>query len=373
MRSELFRLEYAAAYLILLAGALIAAGFWFHTKRSQKPLVIVGVGAALFFFLSRPTAVESAVTLMAGEPGAPTSIGAPAYFMLLLTGFTFAAAVAVMWARRIGQNPDVIVDLTLAALLMGVIGGRIFHVLFDGYFMDYVHLCTDPSLVDWKISRALCESSRYEGVWDAAKGVCHPQQADCFAWAKFWAGGLTYYGGLVFSWIAGMMLLRRDRFPVWKAHDLGSVGIAIGLGFGRVGCLLAGCCFGHRSDSPLALSFPAHSPASDAQFKLGDLPTAAAQSHAVLPTQVGESLMAFGVAAFCMLYVQARKRYDGEVFVWFLALYAIGRFLIEFFRADDRGGALGLSTSQLIGVLLVAVAVGIHRYRMKEMGLMPST
>ena len=80
-------------------------------------------------------------------------ISFPAYFVLLLTGFTFATAIAVLWARRIGHNPDVIVDLALASLLMGVVGGRIFHVLFDGYLMDYVHLCTDPSLVDWKISR----------------------------------------------------------------------------------------------------------------------------------------------------------------------------------------------------------------------------
>jgi len=88
----------------------------------------------------------------------------PAYFVLLLTGFSFATAIAVLWARRIGQNPDVIVDLSLACLLMGVVGGRIFHVLFDGYFWDYVHLCTDPSLVDWQISEALCHSDRYRGV-----------------------------------------------------------------------------------------------------------------------------------------------------------------------------------------------------------------
>ena len=59
----------------------------------------------------------------------------------------FATAIAVLQARRIGENPDVIVDLALASLLMRVVGGRIFHVLFDGYFWDYVHLCTDPSLV----------------------------------------------------------------------------------------------------------------------------------------------------------------------------------------------------------------------------------
>jgi phosphatidylglycerol:prolipoprotein diacylglycerol transferase len=296
----------------------------------------------------------------------------PAYFVLLLTGFGFATAVAVMWARRIGQNPDVIVDLALASLLMGVIGGRVFHVLFDGFFMDYVHLCTDPSLVDWKISRAACESPRYQGAWDAVKGVCHPVQTDCWAWAKFWAGGLTYYGGFVFSAATGIWLLKRDKFPVWKACDLSAVGIAIGLGFGRIGCLLAGCCFGQPSDTPLSLVFPSRSPASDAQFKLELLTSPRFESLPVLPTQAMESLMSFGVAAFCMLYLQSRKKYDGQVFVAFLGLYAFGRFALEFFRADDRGGAVGLSTSQLIGLAIVATAIAIHRWRLKSSGRLAS-
>src|SRR4051812_16067149 len=79
----------------------------------------------------------------------------PSYFILLLTGFLFATAVGALWARRIGQDPDVIVDLGLACLLAGVVGGRILHVIADGYFMDYVHLCTDPSAVDWKMDRVL--------------------------------------------------------------------------------------------------------------------------------------------------------------------------------------------------------------------------
>jgi phosphatidylglycerol:prolipoprotein diacylglycerol transferase len=288
-------------------------------------------------------------------------ISFPAYFVLLLTGFAFATAIAISWARRIGENPDVIVDLALASLLMGVVGGRIFHVLFDGYFWDYVHLCTDPSLVDWKISKLECASSKWDGVWDAAKNVCHPKATDCFAWAKFWAGGLTYYGGLLFASISGVLLLRRDRFPVWKACDLASVGIAMGLGFGRMGCLLAGCCFGSRYDGPLGLSFPGWSPASRAHFKAGELESAAHLSHSVHPTQVYESAMSFAVVAFLMLYLQSRKRYDGQVFVWFLALYALGRFLLEFLRADDRGGIAGLSTSQWVGVAIVAIAVVIHR------------
>ncbi|MEQ9323744.1 MAG: prolipoprotein diacylglyceryl transferase [Polyangiaceae bacterium] len=289
-------------------------------------------------------------------------IGFPAYFVLLLTGFSFATAVAVIWARRIGQNPDVIVDLALAALLMGVIGGRIFHVLFDGFFMDNEHLCTDPTLDNWTELPEQCGVGRFkDGVWSEALGYCHPKSSDCFAWAKFWAGGLTYYGGFVFSSVAGILLLRRDRFPVLKACDLSAVGIAIGLGFGRMGCLLAGCCFGQPHEGPLSLVFPAGSPASEAQAKLDLLPTKMIESHAVYATQPMESAMSFAVAGFLLFYLQGRKKYDGQVFVWFLGLYAMGRFVIEFFRADDRGGVAGLSTSQIIGLVLVAACVGLHR------------
>src|SRR5205085_10800259 len=65
-------------------------------------------------------------------------VGFPSYFVLLLSGFMFATGLGVLWARRIGLNPDVIVDLGLAMLLSGVVGSRILHVLADGHFMEYV-------------------------------------------------------------------------------------------------------------------------------------------------------------------------------------------------------------------------------------------
>ena len=295
--------------------------------------------------------------------GTELEVSFPAYFVMLLVGFAFATAVAVLQARRMGEDPDVIVDLGLAALLFGVAGGRIFHVLFDGYFWDYVHLCTDPSQVDWKITEAMCSSTRYQGVWDALKGVCHPRETDCWAWAKFWAGGLTYYGGLLAASVAGIALLRRDRFPVWKGVDIAGMVIPIGLGFGRMGCLLAGCCFGQPTAGPLRLTFPPYSPASEAQYKLGLLDSLADPSRPVVPTQIYESLMSFAVAAACLFLVQPRKRYDGQVFVAFLVLYALGRFLLEFLRADDRGALLGLSTAQWLGIAVLGAAIALHRWR----------
>ncbi len=287
----------------------------------------------------------------------------PSYFVLLLTGFIFATAAGAIWAKRVGQDPDVVVDLGLAMLLAGVVGARLLHVIADGYFWDYVHLCTDPSKVDWKITVSECASERYQGVWDAAKGVCHPTEADCFAWAKFWAGGLTYYGGFIGASAAAWFLLKRDRFPFWKAADMAGMVIPIGLGFGRMGCLLAGCCFGTPSSVGWALAFPSHSPASESQFKSGLLESPFEPSLPVHPTQIYESLGSFAIAAVLILWVGSRKRYDGQVFLAFVALYAIVRFMLEFWRSDDRGGLFGLSTSQLIGVVLVAAVIGFHRWR----------
>jgi len=287
----------------------------------------------------------------------------PSYFVLLVSGFLFATAVGALWARRVGENPDVVVDLGIAMLLAGVAGARILHVFADGYFWDYVHLCTDPAKVDWPLTKGDCLSAAYAGLWDAAKGVCHPKETDCFAWAKFWAGGLTYYGGFIGASVGAVYLLRRDGFPFWKAADMAGFAVPLGLAFGRMGCLLAGCCFGVESDLPWALSFPPRSPASESQFKAHLLASMSSYSHPVHPTQIYESAAALAISAVCMLVVHPRKRYDGQVFVMFVALYAAARFVLEFWRDDDRGGFAHLSTSQLVGIVMIVAALAVHVVR----------
>jgi phosphatidylglycerol:prolipoprotein diacylglycerol transferase len=289
-----------------------------------------------------------------------SGVAFPSYFVLLLSGFLFATAAGALWARRVGESADVVVDLGLAMLLAGVAGARLLHVVADGHFWEYVHLCTDPSRVDWPLDQAECVSPAYGGLWDAARGLCHPKAADCFAWAEFWAGGLTYYGGLIGASGAAWWLLRRDRFPFWKAADMAGFAIPLGLTFGRVGCLLAGCCFGAPSDLPWAVSFPWRSAASEEQFRDHLLPTARAWSLPVHPTQIYESAASLAIAAVCLVVVHPRKRYDGQVFATSLSLYAVARLLIEMVRRDDRGGALGLSTSQIIGLGMLAAASVVH-------------
>lgn len=295
----------------------------------------------------------------------------PSYFALLVTGFLIATVVGALWAKRLGHDPDIVVDLGIVMLIAGVVGARVAHVFFDGFFWDYVHLCTDPSQVKWQISQAECLQhvepdwlgcgrSGTLGIWDAAENVCRPPEADCWAWAGI-SGGLTYYGGFLGASAIAYYRLRRDRFPFFRAADMAGFVIPLGLGFGRIGCILAGCCFGAPLDAPWAVSFPGHSAASEKQAQLHLLASSAQHSLPVHPTQLYESAGAFALAAFLMLYLHPRKRYDGHVFLAFVACYAAMRFILEFFRSDDRGGALGLSTSQWIGLLLIAGVLALHR------------
>ena len=284
----------------------------------------------------------------------------PAYFTMLVAGFTVATWLGVRWAKRSGLDHDVVIDVGLMSLIAGVVGARILHVIADGYFWDYVHLCTDPAKVAWRITRVECTD--VEGLWDVAAGVCRPKESDCFAWAAFWRGGLAYYGGLAVAVPYLLWFLRRERFPMGKASDMAGMVIPVGLFFGRMGCFLGGCCFGVRTDDPLlGVRFPEWSAASSQQWKQGLLGSPAEISLPVHAAQLYEAIGCLAIAAAMMFVVHPRKRFDGQVFLAFLGGYAVLRFLLEYVRADDRGGLFGLSTSQLIsaGVVIAVVAVWV--------------
>lgn len=283
----------------------------------------------------------------------------PAYFALLTVGFVTATLLMVRWAKREGLDHEVVIDLGLVAVLAGVVGARILHVIADGYFWDYVHLCTDPSLVIWRTVESAAECRTLDGAWDAAASLCHSQHRDCFAWAAFWNGGLAYYGGLIGASGAGLWFLKRERFPIGKACDIAGAVIPIGLFFGRMGCFFGGCCFGTVTDHPIGMSFPAYSAASEKQLRDGVLASKALPSLPVHATQLYEAAGCLALAAVLALYVHPRKRFDGQVMLSFLGGYAVLRFVIEYLRDDDRGGLLGLSTSQLIGVAIFAVVAAL--------------
>jgi phosphatidylglycerol:prolipoprotein diacylglycerol transferase len=139
------------------------------------------------------------------------------------------------------------------------------------------------------------------------------------------------------------------------------MGVAMGLFFGRIGCFLGGCCYGLVTDHPVGLSFPAWSPASEGQFREGLLSHPNQPSLPVHPTQLYEAVGCLSIALVLSVWGPRHKRFDGQVGLLFLVLYAALRFLLEFLRADDRGLYLGVSTSQWVSIVIVLAVAAVWR------------
>ena len=157
-------------------------------------------------------------------------------------------------------------------------------------------------------------------------------------------GGLVFYGGLIGASLACIVYARRQRLSLWKVADILAPSIALGYVFGRIGCLLNGCCYGRACDLPWAIHFPP-------EHSTGGVP--------VHPTQIYDSLLNLVFyAALALLF--RRKRFDGQVFATYLMGYALLRSFVETFRGDYSQTHLhgGLTPAHLVSVgIFVAGAV----------------
>ncbi len=130
--------------------------------------------------------------------------------------------------------------------------------------------------------------------------------------------GLVYYGGLIGASLATVFYCWWKKYPLWKMADCITPGIALGHGFGRIGCLMTGCCYGRPTDLPWAIHFP------------HDHWTHGVGVH---PTQIYESGLNFALFGF-LAWVLSRKKFDGQVFAVYLMCYAVVRSFVELFRGD---------------------------------------
>src|SRR5262249_45893328 len=152
--------------------------------------------------------------------------------------------------------------------------------------------------------------------------------------------GGVFYGGLIAAVAVAFFYIWRHRLPLWTTTDVFAPAIALGHAVGRMGCLLAGCCFGRPTDVPWAVTF--HSPAAAANVgtPLGiPLP----------PTQLYDAGAELLILAVLLATERRGTPFPGRTFWSYLVLYGISRFVIEFYRGDPRGVVFGaLSTSQFV-------------------------
>lgn len=153
--------------------------------------------------------------------------------------------------------------------------------------------------------------------------------------------GLVFYGGLIGSCLGTIIYTWKNKLPLWKVADVMAPSVALGHGFGRIGCLMTGCCYGRPTDLPWAIHFPK-------EHATGGI--------GVHPTQIYESALNFFFFAF-LIWVHRRKKFDGQVFCVYLLGYAILRAFVESFRGDyNISYFAGLTPGQGTSVLIVAIA-----------------
>jgi phosphatidylglycerol:prolipoprotein diacylglycerol transferase len=163
-------------------------------------------------------------------------------------------------------------------------------------------------------------------------------------------GGLVFYGGLIGAAGAGFGYLAWKKLPVWKIADILAPSVALGSVFGRIGCLLNGCCYGHACDLPWAIHFPA------------DHETHGTARH---PTEIYDALLNL-VLYLTLAWLFRRRKFDGQILALYFIGYAVCRTTVEFFRGDYPANHIhaGLFTSaQLVSAPIFIAGIVLWFWR----------
>lgn len=161
-------------------------------------------------------------------------------------------------------------------------------------------------------------------------------------------GGSVFYGGLLGGIAAAYIYLKCTKLPVGEYADIIAPGVPLFHGISRIGCFLAGCCYGVESE----FGFVYHKSAIEA-----------ANGVSRFPVQLLETVC--NMAIFLLLWRLGKaKKLRGGLFPLYLILYAVVRFFDEFLRGDDLRGFVGaLSTSQFISIFVFAAGAAVLVFR----------
>jgi len=168
--------------------------------------------------------------------------------------------------------------------------------------------------------------------------------------------GGVYLGGFIGVVISALIVVKWKRLPLAASLDLMTPVGTIGHFFGRIGCLLAGCCYGRPTDGALALQFPKGSGAYQALVHNNPALIHGEHTVGLVPTQLYEALFELGLTGLFVTML-LRKARPGLTFSLYFIGYAVFRFIIEYWRFDpERGYAIQgvLSTSQFISLIIFA-------------------
>lgn len=219
------------------------------------------------------------------------------YGLMIAIGIIAAYMTAEYRAKKMNLDYDKVFNLTIWALIGGLLGAKLLY-----YITEIKDIIKDPKL-----------------LLDVADGF-------------------VVYGGIIGGILAGYLFCRKNKLNFLKYFDLVMPSIALAQGFGRLGCFLAGCCYGKETDSCINIVF--HS--SDY----------APNGIHLIPTQLISSGLNF-LHFFLLIFLAKRVKANGQIAGFYVLFYSIGRFVIEYFRGDlVRGNVGAVSTSQFISIFM---------------------
>jgi phosphatidylglycerol---prolipoprotein diacylglyceryl transferase len=218
-------------WLILTPGMAFLAWRQSHSWQGSMESLLFWVilGAAIVFLLPNMEASDAR--------GNPLGLPIRGYGLMMLLGVVSGLGLAAYRARRMNLHPDLVMGLAIRMFVAGIIGARLFYVI------QY-----------WP-------SFQRETLWATVGEIL-----------RFTEGGLVVYGSAIGALAAAVWYVRQQRLPLLAVGDLLAPSLMIGLAFGRIGCLLNGCCFGGICEHDLpAIRFPVGSPPYYHQLQQGKL------------------------------------------------------------------------------------------------------
>lgn len=231
------------------------------------------------------------------------------YGLMIAVGFLCCVLMGMYRARRLDRSPEAILDIALIGIVAGFLGAKLLYVIVEF-----------PTFLEKPASVLRSE-------------------------------GFVVYGGIIAGVVSAIFYCRRKKLVFLQYFDLAVPSISLAQGFGRIGCFLAGCCYGRPTESFCGVVFPEGSMAP-AGVKL-------------LPTQLFSSAGDFLLTAILLVYTRYSRR-DGNVGALYMLLYGVGRFCLEFLRFDHRGTVGQLSTSQFISLFIVAGGIALLAWNRKK-------
>jgi len=231
-----------------------------------------------------------------------------AYGVLLAAAYLAGLQLAVVRARRAGIDPAKVMDLGIYLIIAALVGAKLMLIV-----VDFKYFSTHPG--------------------------------ELFSLVR--AGGV-FYGGLIVAFLVGLWLIGRYKLPVWSTADLYAPGIALGHVIGRLGCLMAGCCYGRETTLPWGITFTSPVAQENAGTPLG---------QSLHPTQLYDAGAELLILVVLLAFERRGKPFPGRTFWAYICLYAISRFIVEMFRGDPRGTIMGVSTSQFVSLVTLPIAL----------------